>query len=105
MRSPGCTQGREQGGVDPEAPEELGGPLPALHVEQLGGGGVGHLGDRRAGQPVGEQVGDQQEPLGGRELRGAGRGDELVDGVERQELQPGDGVELVRPAPRRGPCP
>ena len=65
---------------------------PVAHVEQPGRGGVRPLGAGLAGQPVGEQVGDQQQPVG--LARAGGLGHQLVDGVERQELQAVAGVEL-----------
>ena len=37
-------------------------PLAGAHVEQPGGRGVRALADRLPGQPVGQQVGDQQQP-------------------------------------------
>ena len=63
-------------------------------VVQPGGGGVGALGADLAGQPVGEQVGQQQQRVGRLQRRGAAGGDQLVDRVERQLLQPVDGVQL-----------
>ncbi len=36
-------------------------PIAGAHVEQLGGGGVGHLGADLAGEPVADQVRDQQQ--------------------------------------------
>ncbi len=69
------------------------GPGARAHVEQTRGRGVGHLGARLAGQPVADQVGDEQhrgglvEPVG----------QQLVDRVERQHLQPRHVVQLLRP--------
>ena len=57
-----------------------------------------------AGEPVGEQVREQQQRLGRLERGRAARGDELVDRVERQLLQAGDGVQLARRRPRRAPA-
>ena len=71
-------------------------PRPARRdVEQLGGGGVGHLRADLAGQPVGQQVGDEQQRRAAASSCGVPRrGGQLVDGVERQLLDPGDRVQL-----------
>ena len=79
-----------------EPVEQLGVPgSRAVHVEQPGGGGVGALDAPLAGQPVGQQVRDQQQAVGGLEP-GRPSADQLVDGVERQELQPVAAVQLRR---------
>ena len=69
-------------------------PVPRAHVVQPGRRGVGALGTDLAGQPVGQQVGQQQQPLGRLERRRADSARQLVDRVERQLLQPGDVVQL-----------
>ncbi len=66
-------------------------PLPRAYVQQPGRRRVGALGDHLAGQPVADQVGDQQHPLG---LVGEAVGGELIDRVERQELQAVAGIQV-----------
>ena len=62
------------------------------------------------GQPVGEQVGDQQQSCRPLERSGVPAGDELVDRVERQVLQAGaprtarSRSTVPAPAPRRRRC-
>ena len=70
-------------------------PLAGADVEQPGRRGVGALGADLAGQPVAEQVGQQEHGVGRLQRRGAAGGGELVDGVERQLLQAVDGVQLL----------
>ena len=66
---------------------------PPLGAQQAGRGRVRLLGARLAGEPEAEQVGDQQGGVG--ELEEVRRlGGELVQRVEREELQPVAGVEL-----------
>ena len=48
-------------------------PRSARDIEELRGGGVGDLGADLAGEPVAEQVGDQQQGARGRELGRAAR--------------------------------
>ena len=69
-------------------------PAAGAGVEQAGGGGVGLLGDLTAGEPVAEQVRHQQRPP----TVEHGLGGELVERVERQELQPG-GARRAGPGP------
>ena len=69
-------------------------PAAGPHVVQPGGGRVRALGAGLTGEPVGEQVGDQQHRPGVPELRRPEGGDQLVDRVERQLLQPVHGVQL-----------
>ena len=91
---------RAEVGEDPsreaERVDDVVGPLPAMDVEQPGGRGVRDLGHPDAGQPVPEQVGDQQEGPGGGQLGRSAIRRELVDRVERQELETGPGIELDR---------
>src|SRR4051794_20063375 len=61
-----------------ESLDQLRGPVAGAGVEQAGGGGVGLLGGLRAGEPVAEQVRDQQGPHAGQVWFGG----ELVEGVE-----------------------
>ena len=95
-RSPGSRSGGRIAARHADPLGQVDGPLAAGDVVELGGGGVGALGADRPGQPVAEQVGHQQQRLGGLEGRRAAGGDELVDGVERQLLQAGGGVQLLR---------
>ena len=81
--------------VDAEPVREVERPRAGPRVEQPGGRRVGDLGALHAREPVPEQVGDEQQPVGGREIRGALRGDELEDRVERLRLQARARVELV----------
>ena len=83
---------RQQAGWQAEGVDEFGGPLAGAGVQQSGGGGVGVFGDPLPGEPVAEQVGDQQRLHPGVVDVCVGR--ELVHRVERQELQTVDGVEL-----------
>ena len=80
------------GRVEADQAEQLGVPLARVHVEQPGGRGVRALADGPAGERPGDQVGDQQQLL---RLGQPALGRQLVDRVERQELQPGAAVELV----------
>ena len=59
--SPGGSIGRQQVGGDAEPVEEVGRPLPGADVEQAGGRRVGQLGPQLAGEPVGEEVGEQHD--------------------------------------------
>ena len=56
-----------------------------------------------ARQPVADEVRDEQHRPGGVERGRAARRRELVDRVERQELEPGPRVEVGRRRRRRGP--
>ncbi len=72
---------------DAERLDQLVVPGGIEHAQQAGGRGVGLLGTGLAGQPVPDEVGDEQR--GVCELEDvAGLGGELVERVERQELQP-----------------
>ena len=90
--SPGWISGGNRSVGQVQGGQELRGPLPRDGVEEPGGGGVGGLGAALAGQQEPDEVRDEQrlQPVQFR-LRG-----ELVDRVERQELQPGGGVEPGR---------
>ena len=96
--SPGSRSGGRSVGVDAEplAP----GRSPSVRVgrvEQTGGRGVGDLGHRRR-RPVSQYAsrsGQQQHGPAAHRLRAARLGDELEDGVERQDLEPGARVELA----------
>ena len=96
----GAARGRCRGGRQISADQSA-----RADVEQPGGGGVGDLADALAGQPEAHQVGDQQQPVprpGAAPSRGRG---ELVDGVERQQLQAGSLVQDVGAQVERPPCP
>ena len=77
------------GEVEVEAVEDLAAPLLLVELDELGVGGVGVLGDARAA-PVGEQILGQVEPLLAFGQAGELVGVELVDGVERQDLDAGE---------------
>ena len=74
-------------------------------VEERRRRGVRDLRDADARQPVAEQVGDEQHRPRGLERRRAARRRELVDGVEREELEAGPRVEVGRARRPRGPAP
>ncbi|ROR46465.1 hypothetical protein EDD39_4736 [Kitasatospora cineracea] len=88
----GPAQRGQDGGVEAEGGEDRGGPVAGAGVVQAGGGGVGGLGPEGAGEPVGEQVGDQQQGAGPVEVL---LGGELEERVERQVLEAGDAVEVA----------
>ena len=95
-RLPGADDAGQQAGRQPErAATRSTDQSPVRDVEQPGGRGVGDLAARTAGQPVAEQVRDQQQRS--RPLSSARRrlGGELVERVERQVLQPVGRVELA----------
>ena len=94
-RCPGPPARPSCAGLDADQGEQLGVPLAGVDVQQPGRGGVGALADGPAGQPVRHQVRDEQQLL---RLGQLPLGGQLVDGVERQELQPGAAVELLRTA-------
>ncbi len=77
--------------------EEAGRPGARVRVHHLRSRGVGVLGDEVAGEPVIQQVGDSGQSVGGIDHRGsrAAGGEKLVERVERQKLDSGDGIELV----------
>ncbi len=100
-RVTGPAQRREQAEVDPQPVRHFARPVPGAGVDELGGGGVGQLRALLAGQPVRQQVRDEQQPPGRRELGRVPGGDELVQGVEGRVLQPGRRVQL--PGGQRGP--
>ncbi len=84
---------RQEAGWDPRRVRQFGRPAAGADVEQLGGGGVGDLGDAFAGQPVAQQVRDEQERPGVVELGAAGPRPQLDEGVDRHELDAGDVVD------------
>ncbi len=90
--SPGWISGGNRSFGQVQGGQELRGPLPRDGVEEPGGGGVGGLGAAPARQQEPDEVRDEQrlQPVQFG-LRG-----ELVDRVERQELQPRGGVEAGR---------
>src|ERR1700677_668228 len=90
----GVAQRREDVRRDARFLHDVRGPGPRRAGERRGGGRVGHLGPGRAGQPVREQVGDQQQRTRGGQRGAAGGGGELVDRVERQVLDAGYRVEI-----------
>lgn len=91
----GCPQRREEGEVDPQTPGDGGGPVAGAGVDQLGGGGVGDLRPGPAGQPVTDQIGDHQHLPSSGELGSSVCRDQLVDGVERQILEPCRRIQLA----------
>src|SRR5665811_1578403 len=93
----------QQARVDAEPLGEVGRPAAAGGVEQSGGRCVGDLRTVSAGEPVGKQVRDEQQPVRGGELGGAGGGEQLVDGVELLHLQTRPGVQLVGRNRAEGP--
>ena len=84
---------------DPQPLEELDGPLPGTDVGQGGRRVVGELRDARPGEPVGVEVGHEQQGLRAAPQRPGALGLELEHGVERQVLHAGDPVELRRRDP------
>jgi hypothetical protein len=89
---PGFDDVGQQFGGQTQCLDQLRRPPAGAGVEQAGGGGVGGLGGFPAGEPVTEQVRDQQRPVASE----VGLGGQLVEGVEGQELQPVHGVKLGR---------
>ena len=83
----------QQPGGQAQRLDQLRGPAPGAGVDQAGGGGDGLLGDLAAGEPVAQQVRGQQAAA--RVLQ-VGLGRQLVDGVDRDDLQAVDGVEPGR---------
>ena len=101
--SPGGAERRQAAPAGrPSASTSVRVPRPAVDVEQAGGRGVRALGDAAPDEPEAEQVRDQQHRPRGVERRRAARRRELVDRVERQELEPGPCVQLGG-GMRRGP--
>jgi hypothetical protein len=94
----GLHQRSEQAGCDADPLYQAPRPVAAPNVEQPGGGGVGHLGDHRRGEPVAQQVRYPQQVPGLGQLRRAGRCHQLVDRGERRLLQAGGLVGGVSPA-------
>ena len=78
-------------------------PVARAHVVQLGGGGVRPLGADRTGQPVGQQVRDEQHRL--RPVEQVRRRDELVEGVERAAAAGRSSRRARSPAPPWRPAP
>ena len=86
-------QVREQRGIGADLLDQGRRPGAGADVEELGRGRVGDLRALFSGEPVREQVGNhQQAACHGQPALGR----QLVDRVERQELQPGGGVQLLR---------
>ena len=86
---------REQASREPERVDDVPRPRRRRRVEQAGRGGVRAFRRGPAGQPRADEIGDEDHRRRGRE-RGFGLGRELVERVERQELQPRPRVEAVR---------
>ena len=76
--------------------EEFGGPGALRGVHELGGCGVGVFGPEVPGEPEVEEVGDGYQRVGRVEqTRGSARsGEDLVERVDRHELNAGDGIDL-----------
>src|SRR5699024_5779003 len=70
------------------------GPPAAVYVHQAGGGSVGQFRNAFSGEPVTEQVGDEQQCVGCGHLGVPGGRHQLEQGVERLYLQPVDLVQL-----------
>ena len=90
---PGRDDVGQQPGGQAQRLDQLRRPAPGAGVDQAGGGGDGLLGDLAAGEPVAEQVRDHQRAGG---VLQVGLGRQLVDGVDRDDLQAVDGVEPGR---------
>ena len=90
---PGRDDVGQQPGGQAQRLDQLRRPAPGAGVDQAGGGGDGLLGDLAAGEPVAQQVRDQQRAGG---VLQVGLGRQLVDGVDRDDLQAVDGVEPGR---------
>src|SRR5690606_7290128 len=88
---PRFAEGRQDARRDAQLLQEFPRPGAVADVQQPGRGRVGALGADLAGEPVAEQVRDQQQ--GARPGQVVRR--ELVDRVERQELQARHPVEEV----------
>ena len=89
-------QRRQDRGGHADQVGELGGPGPRADVVQPGRGGVGALGPHLAGEPVAQQVRQQQRRVAAFSSSGVPAAAELVDRVERQLLDAGAGVQLGR---------
>ncbi len=91
MTVPGSTRSA-RGGVDPETGRERHIPGAGLHVQQACRRGVGPFGDAGTGEEEGEEVRDEERGVGvvSELVR-----PELVERVEREELQAVAGVELL----------
>ena len=70
------------------------GPPAAVYVHHAGGGSVGQFRNTFSGEPVTEQVGDEQQCVGCGHLGVPGSRHELEQGVERLHLQSVDLVQL-----------
>ena len=86
-------QRREEAPVVAQRLDQVPRPLPRRRVEQPGRRGVRLLGGGLAGQPVAEQVRDEEHRPGPGERLRAGERGQLVERVERQELDAGPLVE------------
>ena len=93
---PGLAQRRQDRPRQPEVAHQVARPVTGGEVVERGGRGVGALHADGAGQPVGQQVRQQQQVLGRLQRRGPLRRHQLVERGERQVLQPGRRVEPRR---------
>ena len=77
--------------------QQVGRPRPRPRIDELRRRGVGELGGHLAGQPVVHEIRNRPEGDGGVDepRRRAARGVQLIERVERQELDARDGVDLV----------
>ena len=98
---PAGTIGGSRAGSTAHRLQQLGRPGARLGVQERGGGGVGPFGALEPGQHPNHEVGQEQQPGGAAELGPVVRG-ELEDGVEGQQLDAGDGVEVVGADPLGG---
>ena len=93
---PRLAQRRQDRPRQPEVAHQVARPVTGGEVVERGGRGVGALHPDGAGQPVGQQVREQQQVLGGLQRGGPLRRHQLVERGERQVLQPGRRVEPRR---------
>ena len=100
---PGIGERRQHRGVQPQPRDQLIVPVPGPRIDQSGRRRVGALGDDDTGQPVPEQVGQRQHPPHDRERRRDASRLELVDRVDRHELEAGARVEVCLRDPRVDP--
>ncbi len=77
-----------------ELVHKLGVPVTSHDGQELSRRGVRHLGTDPTGEPVPEEVGHQEQRGGCLELGRACTRDDLVQGVERQQLDAGTSVEV-----------
>ena len=94
--APGGSRGGSSPGGDVQTVQDLGGPVAGPGVEQAGCRRVRHLGAQFAGEAVGEEVGQEHDVGGVRPVRAPLLGGQLVEGGEREGLQPVDARTVRR---------